>query len=95
MYPTQKDPSFLGSLPTCRRHCSEICSHPLLILEVCLPPTLEGEAIGTNPITAAEKEVEGKLLPHGEEGENDVELLEDDSDVEFLGGGGKEGDIAG
>ena len=27
--------------------------------------------------------------------ENDVELLEYDSDVEFLGGGGKEGDIAG
>ena len=52
----------------------------------------EGRAIGTNPITAAEKEVEGKLLPPGEEGENDVELLED---VEFLGGGGKEGDIAG
>ena len=54
----------------------------------------EGEAIGTNPITAAE-EVEGKLLPLGEEGENDVQLLEDDGDVEFLGGGGKEGDIAG
>ena len=56
---------------------------------------MEGEAIGTNPITAAEKEVEGKLLPHGEEGENDVELLEDDSDVEFLGGGEREGDITG
>ena len=55
----------------------------------------EGEAIGTNPITAEKKEVEGKLLPPGEEGENDVELLEDGSDVEFLGGGGKEGDIAG
>ena len=55
----------------------------------------EGEAIGTNPITTAEKEVKGKLLRPGEEGENDVELLEDDSDVEFLGGGGKEGDIAG
>ena len=39
--------------------------------------------------------LEGKLLPPGEEGENDVERLEDDSDVEFLGGGGKEGDIAG
>ena len=39
-------------------------------------------------------EVEGKLLPPGEEGQNDVELLEDDSDVEFLGGGGKEGHIA-
>ena len=49
----------------------------------------EGEAIDTNPITAAEK-VEGKLLPPGEESENGVELLEDDSDVEFLGGGGKE-----
>ena len=59
-----------------------------------LPVAPEGEAIGTNPITAAEKEVEGKLLPPGEEGANDVELLEDDSDVEFLGGG-KEGDIAG
>ena len=55
----------------------------------------EGEAIDTNPITAAEKEVEGKMLPPGEESENDVELLEDDSDVEFLGGGGKEGNIAG
>ena len=43
----------------------------------------EGEAIDTNPITAAEKEVEGKMLPPGEESENDVELLEDDSDVEF------------
>ena len=55
----------------------------------------EAEAIGSNPITAAGKEVEGKLLPPGEEGENEVELLEDDNDVEFLGGGGKEGDIAG
>ena len=60
-----------------------------------LPVVPEGEAIGTNPITAAKKEVEGKLLPPGEEGENDVELLEDDSDVEVLGDGGKEGDIAG
>ena len=58
-----------------------------------LPVVPEGEATGTNPITAAEK-VEGKLLPPGEDGENDVELLEDDSDVEFLGGGGKERDIA-
>ena len=45
----------------------------------------EGEAIGTNPITAAEKEVEEKLLVPGEEGENDVEVLEYDSDVKFLG----------
>ena len=49
----------------------------------------EDEAIGTNPITAEEKEVEGKLLPPGEEGENDVEPLDDDSDVELLGGGGR------
>ena len=34
-----------------------------------LPVVSEGEAIGTNPITAAEKEVEGKLLPPEEEGE--------------------------
>ena len=60
-----------------------------------LPVVPGGEAIGTNPITAAGKEVEGMLLPRGEEGENDVELLEDGSDVEFLGGGEKEGDIAG
>ena len=60
-----------------------------------LPVLPEGVVIGTNPITAAEQEMEGKLLPPGEESENDVELLEDDSDVEFLGGGGKEGDIAG
>ena len=53
-----------------------------------LPVVPEGEAIATNPITAAEKVVEGKLLPPGEEGENDVKLLEDDSDVEVLGGGG-------
>ena len=45
----------------------------------------EGRAIGTNPITAAEKEVEEKLLVPGEEGENDVEVLEYDSDVKFLG----------
>ena len=50
-----------------------------------LPVVPEGEAIGTNPITAAEKEVEEKLLAPGEEGENDVELLEYDSDVKFLG----------
>ena len=33
-----------------------------------LPVVPEGEAIGTNPIMAAEKEVDGKLLPPGEEG---------------------------
>ena len=51
--------------------------------------------IYTNPITTAAKEVEGKLLPPGEERENDVELLEYDSGVEILGCGGKEGDSAG
>ena len=60
-----------------------------------LPAVPEGEAIYTNPITTAAKEVEGKLLPPGEERENDVELLEYDSGVEILGCGGKEGDSAG
>ena len=70
-------------------------AHPDATLHPLQPPVVpEGQAIGTNPITAAEK-VEGKLLPPGGEGENDVELLEDDSDVEFLGDGGEEGDIAG
>ena len=64
-------------------------AHP----DATLPPLQllvvpEGEAVGTNPISAAEK-VEGKLLPPGEEGENDVEPLDDDSDVELLGGGGR------
>ena len=41
-------------------------AHP----DATLPPlqlqvVSEGKAIGTNPITAAEKEVEGKLLPPG------------------------------
>ena len=31
------------------------------------------------------------LLPPGEDGDSDVELLEDDSDAEFLAGGGEEG----
>ena len=70
-------------------------AHPDATLHPLQPPVVpEGQAIGTNPITAAEK-VEGKLLPPGEESENGVELLEDDSDVEFLGGGGKEEDMAG
>ena len=54
-----------------------------------LPVVPNGEAIGTNTIRAAEKEVKGKLLLPGEEGENDVEPLDDDSDVELLGGGGR------
>ena len=56
-----------------------------------LPVVPNGEAIGTNTIRAAEKEVKGKLLLPGEEGENDGELLEDDIDVEFWCGGEKEG----
>ena len=48
-------------------------AHP----DATLPPLQlrvvpEGEAIGTNPITAADKEVDGKLLPPRQEGEDDV-----------------------
>lgn len=52
-----------------------------------LPVVPEGAAAGTNPIAAAQKEVDAKLLPPTDD-DSDVELLEDDSDVEFLGGGG-------
>ncbi|CAB1103828.1 unnamed protein product [Ectocarpus sp. CCAP 1310/34] len=45
-----------------------------------LPEVHDGELIGTNPITAAEKMVQGRRLPPA-----DVELLEYDSDLEFLG----------
>ncbi|CAM9915919.1 unnamed protein product [Ectocarpus sp. 8 AP-2014] len=62
-----------------------------------LPEVPDGESIGTNPITAAEKDVQGRLLTpaDGEESDSDVELLEYDSDLEFLGvsgGGEKEGE---
>ena len=68
--------------------------HPLQ-----LPAVAEGGAVGTNTITAAEKELEGEMLPSngGVEGNSDVELVEHYrySDVEFMGtlaGGDLEGD---
>ena len=65
-----------------------------------LPPLQLPEvpvASGTNPITAAEKELKAKLLPPSGDGESDsdVELVEGDSDVELVdgpGGGGAEGE---
>ncbi|CAN0368452.1 unnamed protein product [Ectocarpus sp. 12 AP-2014] len=62
-----------------------------------LPEVPDGEPIDTNPITAAEKEVQGRRLPPAdrEESDSDVELLKYDIDLEFLGvsgGGEKEGE---
>ena len=64
-----------------------------------LPPLQLPEvpvASGTNPIAAAEKELEAKLPPPSGDGESgkDVKLVEGDSDVELVdgpGGGGAEG----
>ena len=64
-----------------------VAAHP----DVTLPPLQLPEvpvASGTNPITAAEKELEAKLLPPRGDGESD-------SDVELVdgpGGGGAEGE---
>ena len=46
----------------------------------------EGDAIGTNPITATEKELEAKLLPSsgGGKSDSDVELMEDYSVVDLM-----------
>ena len=69
-------------------------------LDVTLPPLQLPEvpaASGTNPITAAQKELEAELLPPSGDGESDsvVELVEGDGDVELVdgpGGGGVEGE---
>ena len=63
-------------------------AHP----DVTLPPLQLPEvtvASGTNPITAAEKELEAKLLPPSGDGESDsdIELVEGDSNVVELEGG--------
>lgn len=69
--------------------------------DVRLPP-LELPAVpaasGDNPIMAAEKDLEGRLLPPGadEDSDSDVELVEIDSDVELVDGpwyGGAEEEI--
>ena len=62
-----------------------------------LPPLQLPEvpvASGTNPITAAEKKLEAKLLPPSGDGESDsdVQLMEGDSDVELVDGPGGEGE---
>ena len=60
-------------------------AHPGVTLPpLQLPKVPEGEAIGNNPTTTAEKELEGKLLPPsgGGESDSDVEVLKDSSDVE-------------
>ena len=48
-----------------------------------LPVVPESSAAGTIPVMAAEKELEGKLLPPSDEGgsDSDIELVEVDSDV--------------
>ena len=50
-------------------------------------------ASGTNPITAAEKELWAKLLPPSGDGESDsnVKLVEGDGDAELVDGPGGEG----
>lgn len=51
------------------------------------PAVGRAKSISTNPITAAAKEVEAKLMPPSGDGDSGVELLEqDDSDVELLDG---------
>ena len=59
--------------------------------DVTLPPLQVPEvpvASGTNPITAAEKELEEKVLPPSGDGErdSDVELVEGDIDVQLVDG---------
>ena len=66
---------------------------PLPLLQLPEVPV----AFGTNPIAAAEKEIEAKLLPPSGDGESDsgVEFVEGDSDVELVDGsegGGTEGE---
>eukprot|EP00903_Cladosiphon_okamuranus_P019191 g17651.t1 len=62
-----------------------------------LPKVPEG--FDSNPITAAQKEVEGKLLSYvADESDSEVEVLEGDSDVEEVegqGGGGAKGEVLG
>lgn len=48
-----------------------------------LPGVPEGAAAGTNPLAAAQKEVDTKLLRPTND-DSDVKLLKDNSNVEFL-----------
>ncbi|CAB1104895.1 unnamed protein product [Ectocarpus sp. CCAP 1310/34] len=76
------------------QHAVWLAEHP----DVTLPPLKLPKVPGgfdSNPITAAQKQVEGKLLPYvADESDSEVEVLEGDSDVEVVegqGGGGAEG----
>ena len=71
-------------LPQQQRVTREAVHPGVTLPPLQLPKVPEGEAIGNNPITTAEKELEGKLLPPsgGGESDSDVEVLEDGSDVE-------------
>ncbi|CAB1113618.1 unnamed protein product [Ectocarpus sp. CCAP 1310/34] len=78
------------------QHAVWLAEHP----DVTLPPLKLPKVprgFDSNPITAAQKEVEGKLLPYvADESGSEVEVLEGDSDVEVVkgqGGGGAEGEV--
>eukprot|EP00903_Cladosiphon_okamuranus_P014547 g13494.t1 len=77
-------------------HAAWLAEHP----DVTLPPLKlpkVPERFDSNPITAAQKEVEGKLLSYvADESDSEVEVLAGDSDVEVVegqGGGGAEGEV--
>ncbi|CAB1106617.1 unnamed protein product [Ectocarpus sp. CCAP 1310/34] len=71
-----------------KQHAVWLAEHP----DVTLPPLKLPKVPGgfdSNPITAAHKEVEGKLLPYVvDESDSEVEVLEGDSDVEVVEGQG-------
>ncbi|CAB1098038.1 unnamed protein product [Ectocarpus sp. CCAP 1310/34] len=78
------------------QHAVWLAEHP----DVTLPPLKLPKVPGgfdSNPITAAQKEVEGKLLPYvADESDSEVEVSEGDSDVEVVegqGGGDAEGEV--
>ncbi|CAB1115406.1 unnamed protein product [Ectocarpus sp. CCAP 1310/34] len=78
------------------QHAVWLAEHP----DVTLPPLKLPKVprgVDPNPITAAQKEVEGKLLPYvADESDSEVEVLQGDSDVEVVEGqvgGGAEGTV--
>ncbi|CAB1103028.1 unnamed protein product [Ectocarpus sp. CCAP 1310/34] len=84
------------TVKTCFKRAVWLAEHP----DVTLPPLKlpkVPEGFDSNPITAAQMEVEGKLLPYvADESDSEVEVSEGDSDVEVVeaqGGGGAEGEV--
>lgn len=83
-----------------QQHDEWEAAHPDVTLpSLQLPAIPEDAALGINTITAAEKDLEGKLLPANAGrtpgAEEDIDADMEDSDVEFmgtLGGGGMKGD---